>query len=244
MKGEPNFMQVKILVVDDEPAIVELISFNLVQAGYQVVTAKTGPEALEKAAKINPDLIVLDIMLPQLDGFDVCRRLRKSSVTPILMLTAKNEEIDKILGLELGADDYLTKPFSPRELLVRIKALLRRISYYNQEKTLGGEGVELKRGELVLSVNKHQVTKNSEPVELTLTEFELLKLLVTNQGQVFSRDFLLNRIWGEDFFGDVRTIDVHVRHLREKIEDNPAKPRYILTIRGVGYKFNEQEVTD
>jgi DNA-binding response OmpR family regulator len=236
-------MQAKILVVDDEPAIVELISYNLIQAGYQVVTAKTGPEALEKAGKIKPDLIVLDIMLPQMDGFDVCSQLRKSSVTPVLMLTAKNEEIDKILGLELGADDYLTKPFSPRELLARIKALLRRISYYHQEENNGGDGVELKRAELLLSVNKHQLTKNGLPVELTLTEFELLKLLATNPGQVFSRDFLLNRIWGDDFFGDVRTIDVHIRHLREKIEDDPAKPRYILTVRGVGYKFNEQEVT-
>ncbi|MBS4025351.1 MAG: response regulator transcription factor [Clostridia bacterium] len=234
-------MQAKILMVDDEPSIVELISFNLTQAGYQVVTAKTGPEALEKAAKINPDLIVLDIMLPHLDGFDVCRQLRKSSVVPILMLTAKNEEIDKILGLELGADDYLTKPFSPRELLARIKALLRRISYYHREETLDGEVVDLKRGELVLSINKHQVTKNGALVELTLTEFGLLKLLVTNPGQVFNRDFLLNRIWGEDFFGDARTIDVHIRHLREKVEDDPAKPRYILTVRGVGYKFNEQE---
>lgn len=230
----------KILVVDDEPTILELICFNLQQAGYQVVTAKTGPEALEQAGKTNPDLMVLDLMLPQLDGFDVCRQVRKNSLIPILMLTAKNDEIDKILGLELGADDYLTKPFSPRELLARIKALLRRSSYNRQEETVAGENVEIKRGDLVLSVNKHQVYLNEKQVDLTLTEFELLKLLANNPGQVFSRDFLLNRIWGEDFFGDVRTIDVHIRHLREKIEQDPSKPKYVLTVRGVGYKFNPE----
>ncbi|MBS4026658.1 MAG: response regulator transcription factor [Clostridia bacterium] len=233
-------MQAKILVVDDEPTILELISFNLQQVGYQVITAITGPEALEKVNKNNPDLIILDVMLPEVDGLDVCRQVRKHSVTPILMLTAKNEEIDKILGLELGADDYLTKPFSTRELLARIKALLRRSSYHQQEGSSSGEKLDIKKGDLVLSINKHQVSVSGKQVDLTLTEFELLKLFVTHPGQVFSRDFLLNRIWGEDFFGDVRTIDVHIRHLREKIENDPAKPNYIVTVRGVGYKFNEQ----
>lgn len=236
-------MKEKILVVDDEPTILELISFNLQQAGYEVITAQTGTQAIEQVNKHNPDAIVLDLMLPHLDGFEVCRQLRKTSFTPILMVTAKNEEVDKILGLELGADDYLTKPFSPRELLARIKALLRRSSYQKESVPVNEDTSDIKRGHLTISVNKHQVSLRGELIELTLTEFELLKLLSNNPGQVFSRDFLLNRIWGEDFFGDVRTIDVHIRHLREKIEDDASKPKYVLTVRGVGYKFNEREMS-
>lgn len=235
-------MKKKILVVDDEPMILELITFNLEQAGYEIIAAKTGLEAINQAEAHKPDAIVLDLMLPHLDGFQVCGQLRKTSTIPILMLTAKNEEVDKILGLELGADDYLTKPFSPRELVARVKALLRRSNYGAENLTTTSDSTELKRGSLLISVNKHLVSVNGIPIDLTLTEFQLLQLLAANPGQVFSRDFLLNKIWGEDFFGDVRTIDVHIRHLREKIEDNPSNPKYILTVRGVGYKFNQQEM--
>ncbi|MGF7184072.1 DNA-binding response OmpR family regulator [Desulfitispora alkaliphila] len=229
-------MKATILVVDDEPSILELVSFNLEQAGYSVITATDGHTGLSQAQSLKPDLIILDLMLPGIDGFEVCQEIRKSLKLPILMLTAKTDEVDKVLGLELGADDYLTKPFSPREMLARVKALLRRSTNFNETTT----SEDLVRGHLFISTNKHQVTAKGELIQLTLTEFEILHLLATNPGKVFSRDFLLNRIWGEDFFGDIRTIDVHVRHLREKTEDDPSKPQYILTVRGVGYKFNEQ----
>ncbi|WP_277999003.1 response regulator transcription factor [Moorella sulfitireducens] len=224
----------KVLIVDDEPAILELVSFNLQQAGFTTVTAGDGAEALEKAATEKPDLIILDVMLPNVDGFEVCRSLRTRGNTPILMLTARREEIDRVLGLELGADDYLTKPFSPRELVARVRAILRRAAE-NQRQ----EDEIIAVGDVVINTASHVVTVKGKPVDLTLKEYQLLHLLAENRGRVFSREALLERLWEGEYYGDTRTIDVHIRHLREKIEENPSHPRYILTVRGVGYKFSD-----
>ncbi|CEP68193.1 Signal transduction response regulator, receiver domain [Moorella glycerini] len=224
----------KVLIVDDEPAILELVSFNLQQAGFTTVTASDGAEALQKAAAEKPDLIILDVMLPRVDGFEVCRSLRARGNTPILMLTARREEVDRVLGLELGADDYLTKPFSPRELVARVRAILRRAAE-NQRQP---DDI-LAIGDVVINPASHVVTVKGKPVDLTLKEYQLLQLLAENRGRVFSREALLERLWEGEYYGDTRTIDVHIRHLREKIEENPSNPRYILTVRGVGYKFRD-----
>ncbi|MBC7324854.1 MAG: response regulator transcription factor [Moorella sp. (in: Bacteria)] len=224
----------KILIVDDEPAILELVAFNLEQAGFTTITASDGAEALQKAAAEKPDLIILDVMLPSIDGFEVCRNLRARGNTPILMLTARREEVDRVLGLELGADDYLTKPFSPRELVARVRAILRRAAE-NQHQP---DGI-LSLGDLVINPAGHVVTVKGKPVDLTLKEYQLLHLLAENRGRVFSREALLERLWEGEYYGDTRTIDVHIRHLREKIEENPSNPRYIITVRGVGYKFRD-----
>jgi len=221
----------KILVVDDEPAILELLSYNLKSNGYSVVAVREGPEALEVVAAEQPDLVILDLMLPGLDGFEVCRRIREKWNIPIIMLTARQEELDKVLGLELGADDYLTKPFSPRELLARVKAVMRRTNQGEESTGL------LRAGSLELDQDKHQLTVDGRPVELTLKEYQLLEILIKNPGRVFDRENLLNLLWGEGYFGDNRTIDVHIRHLREKIEADPSQPQYVLTVRGIGYKF-------
>lgn len=223
-----------ILVVDDEEPIQELLRFNLEKEGYRVCVAKDGPEALGLVEKDQPDLIVLDIMLPGMDGLEVCRRLRgmnKFREIPIIMLTAKGEEIDKVLGLELGADDYLTKPFSPRELIARIKARLRRIS------SIEDPNAHIVRGELRMDLSEFRVHVSGEEVDLTPKEFELLRVLSAYPGKVFSRDELLERIWGYEYDGDTRTVDVHVRHLRLKIEKDPSNPEYIETLRGIGYRF-------
>lgn len=223
-------------MVDDESSILELVSFNLSQAGFTPVVARDGLEALEKVKEEKPDLIILDVMLPRIDGFEVCRKLRmKGDTTPVLMLTARKEEVDRVLGLELGADDYLTKPFSPRELLARVRAILRRVAERAEHK----EGEPLVIGDLVIDPQSHTVTVKGRPVDLTLKEFQLLHLLASNRGRVFTREALLERLWEGEYYGETRTIDVHIRHLREKIEDNPSRPRYILTVRGVGYKFAE-----
>ncbi|MEW8958344.1 MAG: response regulator transcription factor [Moorella sp. (in: firmicutes)] len=224
----------KVLIVDDEPAIVELVAYNLQQAGFTTVTAGDGAEALAKAETEKPDLIILDIMLPKVDGFEVCRSLRARGNTPILMLTARREEIDRVLGLELGADDYLTKPFSPRELVARVRAILRRAESNMQQKD---EIIAV--DDVVINPAGHVVTVKGKPVDLTLKEYQLLYLLAANRGRVFTREALLERLWEGDYYGDTRTIDVHIRHLREKIEENPSNPRYILTVRGVGYKFRD-----
>ena len=224
-----------ILVVDDEQPIQELLRFNLEKEGYRVCVAKDGEEALKQVEDDQPDLLVLDLMLPGMDGLEVCRRLRsnpKFQQIPIIMLTAKGEEIDTVLGLELGADDYMTKPFSPRELLARIKARLRRPNSQEEAETQ-----IIIRGELRVDVTGFRVHVRGEETELTPKEFELLRVLAAHPGKVYSRDELLERIWGYEYDGDTRTVDVHVRHLRLKVERDPSNPEYIETLRGIGYRF-------
>ncbi len=225
----------KILVVDDEKPIADILKFNLEKEGYSVELAYDGQEAIEKTQRIEPDLILLDIMLPKIDGFSVCRKLRQTIQTPIIMLTAKEEEVDKVLGLELGADDYITKPFGVRELLARVKANLRRA----QIPVDGGPGSDncIKSGDLVVDPGKYEVRKDGKPVEVTLREFELIKYLASQAGQVFTRETLLEDVWGYEYYGDIRTVDVTVRRLREKIETDSSNPKYIITKRGVGYYF-------
>lgn len=229
-------MEPKILVVDDEKPIAEILRYNLEKEGYKVILAYDGEEAIKKAENDLPDLILLDIMLPKLDGFAVCKKLRQTMTIPILMLTAKEEEVDKVLGLELGADDYITKPFSNRELLARIKANLRRVTLQGPQSD--DQGV-IKAGNLTIDLSRYEVKKSDSLVELTIREFELLKYFICQQGQVFSRENLLEQVWGYEYYGDIRTVDVTVRRLREKIEDDPGNPEYILTKRGVGYYFRK-----
>mgnify|MGYP001417662260 CR=1 FL=1 len=222
----------KILVVDDEQPIAEILKFTLEREGYEVDCAFDGHEALKKALEDDPDLVLLDVMLPGLDGFEVLRRIRQQRQMPIIMLTAKDSEVDKVLGLESGADDYVTKPFSNRELVARVKANLRR---YGSD-ALAVPEVQVRRiGELELNLSAYAVTKRGQPVELTHREFELLAYLSQRPGQVVTREQLLQDVWGYDYFGDIRTVDVTIRRLREKIEDDPSRPAYILTRRGVGY---------
>ncbi|MGK0469231.1 response regulator [Clostridium sp.] len=224
----------KILVVDDEEHIQELIKFNLEKNGYKVILSDNGIDAIKLAKEHLPQLMLLDLMLPGMDGLDVCKEIRKDSSMsnmPIIMITAKGEEIDKIIGLELGADDYITKPFSVRELVARIKAILRRSTMQIVEKTF-------KVGNLDIDFGKHEVLKSEIKIDLTLKEFELLEILITNKGRVMTRDFLLDKIWGYEYVGETRTVDVHIRHLRQKIEEDDKNPMYIQTIRGIGYKFN------
>ncbi|MHB8600063.1 MAG: response regulator [Ktedonobacteraceae bacterium] len=239
----------KILVVDDEPVLVETIAYNLEQAGYQVTTAADGSSALEAAHRETPDLIILDIMLPEMDGLEVCRQLRresKTSTTPIMMLTAKGDEIDKVVGLEVGADDYVTKPFGRRELLARVRALLRRSEYApNSEERSAHANVtevprqtrELVAGPIRIDLAGRRVHCRGQELELQPKQFELLTYLVRNRGTVLTRDQLLHNVWGYDYVGDTRTVDVHIRWLREKLEEDPANPRLIQTVRGVGYVF-------
>ncbi|MBO8169952.1 MAG: response regulator transcription factor [Thermoanaerobacteraceae bacterium] len=227
----------KILIVDDELSILELVKYNLEAAGYETISATDGMEAEKKAMEEHPDLIVLDVMLPEKDGFEVCRSIRRyNEDIPILMLTAKKDEIDRILGLEMGADDYLVKPFSPRELVARVKTILRR-TRKAAGKSAGEE--KLQYGDITVDLNKRQVKVRGRQIDLTAREFELLELFMRHPGRVYSREQLLELLWGEEYFGDYRTIDVHVRHLRQKIEEDPANPGYILTVWGVGYKFGE-----
>lgn len=227
-------MKKRILVIEDEEHINELIKFNLENNGYEVISAFDGLQGLELAVKENPDLLLLDVMLPKMDGVEVCNKLKNRDDTediPIIMLTAKAHETDKVLGLEIGADDYMTKPFSTRELLARIKVILKRY-----EKTVKKETASVMLiGELRIDNEKHEVTKNNESIYLTLKEFQLLRILTENKGKVLSRNVLLDEVWGYDYFGESRTVDVHVRHLRKKIGDNNGE--LIETIRGVGYKI-------
>ncbi|MFK2824636.1 response regulator transcription factor [Bacillus sp. B190/17] len=233
-------MNKKILVVDDESSIVTLIKYNLEQAGYEVITAFDGEEALKKALGERPDLLVLDWMLPGLDGMEVCKELRQQKVSiPILMLTAKDEEFDKVLGLELGADDYMTKPFSPRELLARVKAILRRLQHMPKPEETNRQEEGFKVSDIHIFPEKYEVYYREKLLELTPKEFELLLYLMENKGRVLTRDQLLSAVWKYDFAGDTRIVDVHISHLREKIEQNTRKPEYIKTIRGLGYKLEE-----
>ncbi|MBE6007612.1 MAG: response regulator transcription factor [Lachnospiraceae bacterium] len=233
----------KILVVDDEMNIVNILAFNLKKEGYEVITAFDGAEGIKKAYEQEPDLILLDVMMPIIDGYEACRKIRERFQTPIIMLTAKAEEVDKVLGLELGADDYVTKPFSVRELMARVKANLRRSAAVMPAVTEEVKPAEpenpniMKFGTLTIDTSLYEVRKSGELIDLTLREYELLKFLAENNTQVFSREALLEKVWGYEFPGDVRTVDVTVRRLREKVEDNPAKPAYIITKRGVGYHF-------
>jgi two-component system OmpR family response regulator len=227
-------MDDKILVVEDDRTLLDVLKYNLVKEGYNVITATDGAQALEIARSQKPELIVLDIMLPELDGLEVCRILRKDMTVPILMLTAKDEEIDKVVGLEIGADDYMTKPFSMRELLARVRAMLRRTKMARLESA---EEAMVNIGNLEIDIPRRRTTLSGVMLDLTQKEFDLLAFLARNKGLVFSREQLLERVWGYDYAGGTRTVDVHVRWLREKIEENPAKPKRLITVRGVGYKL-------
>ena len=225
-----------VLVIEDEAPIVEILKFNLGKSGYRVLAAYDGEEGYRLALSEKPDLILLDVMLPKMDGLEVCKKIREKQSTPIIMLTARDEEVDKVLGLELGADDYCTKPFSVRELMARVKANIRRTS---------ADAPQSESSDLItfqnLSINpaRYEVSKDDAVIDLTLREFELLKFLAQQPGKIFTRETLLEKVWGYEYFGDVRTVDVTVRRLREKVEDNPASPNFIMTKRGVGYYFNK-----
>jgi len=227
----------RILLVDDEESLQKLLSYPLRSDGYEVVAAADGQEALDRFDEGQFDLVVLDVMLPRVDGFDVCRKLRARSAVPIIMLTAKAEEFDKVLGLELGADDYITKPFSMREFRSRVKAVLRRAELVQRDDN-GDE--PLVQGDLAIDFSKRQVEVRGEPVRLTYVEFEILSTLARAPGRVFSRTMLLERLWGDSSYRDPRTIDVHIRHLREKLERDPKSPEYLFTVRGVGYHFRDR----
>lgn len=229
-------MEKKVLVVDDERPIVEILKINLQREGYVVFEAYDGEEAVSKAMTVEPDLILLDVMLPKLDGFSVCKKIREKSSVPILMLTAREEEFDKVLGLELGADDYITKPFSVRELMARVKANMRRNqSQFADEEKAPAEKLQI--GEFLLDFNRYELYKNGKLIDLTIREFDLVKFLAAQPNKVFSRQSLLESVWDYEYYGDVRTVDVTVRRLREKVEDDPSEPTVIMTKRGVGYYF-------
>lgn len=230
----------KILVVDDEKPITDIEKFNLEKECYQVSVAYDGEEALKKVKAENPDLIILDLMLPKIDGLEVAREVRKTYDMPIIMVTAKDSELDKVLGLEIGADDYITKPFSNRELVARVKANLRRQRTNNRHAKKEDHGEkDIKVGDLVIHPQSYSVTKKGKTIDLTHREFELLHYLAEHIGQVMTREHLLQTVWGYDYFGDVRTVDVTVRRLREKIEDDPSHPIYLVTRRGVGYYLKD-----
>ena len=227
-------MKNTILIIEDEKPISDIVKFNLEREGYDIITAFDGLDGYQKGIQENVDLILLDIMLPSMNGFDVCRHIREKSSVPIIMVTAKEEEVDKILGLELGADDYITKPFSLRELIARVKANIRRTSMPNNNSA---ESDLIQHKNLVIDTSKYSVTKNDTVLELTVREYELLKFLAVQPNQVFSREQLLKQVWGYEYYGDIRTVDVTIRRLREKLEDDASNPTYILTKRGGGYFF-------
>ncbi len=235
-------MSERILVVEDELTLQETLAYNLKRQGYEVTAVGDGLLALETARQMHPDLVVLDIMLPGMDGFEVCRVLRQEMTTPVLMLTARDDEIDRVVGLEVGADDYMVKPFSMRELLARVKAMLRRVRLMREEFSAaasdGGALVQLLTfGNLVIDLTRREVRLDQQVIALKPKEYELLHFLAQHRGQVLSREFILERLWGWDYIGDSRTVDVHVRWLREKIEPRPAQPVRIVTVRGAGYRF-------
>ncbi len=233
-------MSEKVLVVEDEPTLVETLAYNLNRQGYTVVTATDGHAALAVARREQPDLIVLDLMLPGLDGFEVCRILRQEMNVPILMLTARTDEVDRVVGLEMGADDYLTKPFSMRELLARVKALLRRVRLMREEAATASalsSADRIEVGDLTIDLARRELRRGGQLIHLKPKEYDLLVFLARHAGIVLSRDLILERVWGWDFDGDSRTVDVHVRWLREKVEPDPAHPTRIVTVRGVGYRF-------
>jgi len=233
-------MERTILIVDDEAPIVDILRFNLRKEGYKVLEAYDGEEAVKIALSSNPDLILLDVMLPKMDGYTVCRKLRERLSTPIIMVTARAEEVDKILGLGIGADDYITKPFSIRELLLRVKANLRRSANDLTHIPADETATSIVHGALEVNIEHYEVKKNGKVIDLTLREFELLKFLALQPEKIFSREALLEKVWGYEYYGDVRTVDVTIRRLREKIEDDASNPGYVVTRRGVGYFFAKQ----
>ena len=224
----------KVLIVEDEISFSDALAYLLKKESYEVEVAVNGAEAIERFQTFNPDLILLDLMIPEVSGTEVCRVIRSTSQVPIIMLTAKDSEIDKVVGLELGADDYVTKPYSSRELLARMKAVMRRNSGDNAALE---EGALLTAGSVRMDLDKHQVTVNSVAITFPLKEFELLEFLMRNSGRVLTRSQLIDRVWGNDYFGDTKTLDVHIKRLRAKIEEDPANPKIIHTIRGLGYKL-------
>ena len=225
-----------VLLVEDEDSFVEALTVGLKREGFRVQTAHDGAEALELFDVVKPDLVLLDVMLPKISGVDVCRELRRRSTVPIIMVTAKGSEIDTVVGLEVGADDYVTKPYRLRELVARMRAVLRRRPSDAASGTVSGEALEV--GDVRLDPERHEVEIRGEPVRLPLKEFELLEILLTNAGRVLTRDTLIDRVWGTDYVGDTKTLDVHIKRLRSKIEDDPANPTRIITIRGLGYKYD------
>lgn len=235
-------MSKKILIVDDERAIVDILNHNLKREGYETVHAYDGEEAINTVKEENPDLVLLDVMLPKMDGFSVCKVIRQYTNIPIIMVTAKEDVVDKVIGLELGADDYITKPFSVREVVARVKANLRKwdgvVAKKEDLNLSDAKASVLEFGPLALDTYKYEAKVSGKSVELTLREFELLKFLAVQKGQVFSREELLEKVWGYEYFGDVRTVDVTVRRIREKIEKNPSTPELLATKRGIGYYFN------
>ncbi|WP_436887857.1 response regulator [Mammaliicoccus sciuri] len=236
-------MSQKVLVVDDEQSIVTLLKYNIEQAGYQVIVAYDGVQALEKVNEEKPDLVVLDVMLPEKDGIEVCKTIRSDkNQVPILMLTAKDDEFDRVLGLELGADDYMTKPFSPREVVARVKAILRRVGQVENKNLEEDEDIIL--GSIRIRPDFFEVYRNDELLELTPKEFELLLYLIERQGRVITREHMLNSVWNYEFAGDSRIVDVHISHLRDKLEENPKQPQFIKTVRGLGYKLERPKNND
>jgi two-component system OmpR family response regulator len=229
----------KVLIVEDDRTLLEVLQYNLNRQGYDVLTAADGATGLDTARSGKPDLVILDVMLPKMDGYEVCRILRQETMVPILMLTARTDETDRVVGLEVGADDYVTKPFSMRELMARVRAMLRRTEMMKKEAVSGAGATSplIKTGDIEIDTARHRVSRGGAAVELSRMEFALLEFLARNLGQVFSRDHLLEKVWGYDFAGDTRTVDVHVSWLRRKIESDPAHPNRLLTVRGVGYKF-------
>lgn len=228
----------QILIVDDEKPIVDILKFNLAKEGYKTIEAFDGKTGLELALTKEPDLILLDVMLPEMDGFSVLKEIRKKSQVPVLLLTAREDEVDKVLGLELGADDYITKPYSVRELTARVKANLRRSTAVTEEEIEQGKTITF--GRLFIDLDRFNVTKDGKVIELTIREFELLGFLASRPDKIFSREKLLEKVWGYEYYGDVRTVDVTVRRLREKLEDDPGKPDFVVTKRGLGYYFNKE----
>jgi len=221
-----------VLVVEDEPNLREPLVYLLENEGYEVIEAEDGNQAVDVYKRKNPDLILLDLMLPGISGNEVCRLIRQESQVPIIMITAKDTEIDKVVGLEIGADDYITKPYSTRELLARMKAVLRRGS----DPIVSDTGI-LKAGPVVMDLDRHTVSVNGEPIQMPLKEFELLELLIENVNRVLTRGQIIDRVWGSNYFGDTKTLDVHVKRVRSKIEEDPSRPRHLITVRGLGYKF-------
>ncbi len=232
-------MEPTILIVEDEKNINDVLGFTFAKAGYKTISAYDGPTGYDMCMSEHPDLVLLDVNLPGMDGMDVCKEIRKTSNVPIIMLTAREDELDKVLGLELGADDYITKPYSARELTARVKALLRRASSENSDSQPKKNSGIITSGDVTINIDRYEVKKNGKTLDITLREFELLRFLAVAPDKIFSREVLLENVWGYEYLGDVRTVDVTIRRLREKIEDDPSMPRYIMTKRSIGYYFNQ-----